>query len=56
MSSGKPVPDGYSIYYPDHDFVGTDSFSYTGCDAYGQCDEALVMVEVLAIQAVDDVT
>lgn len=53
--SGGTVPEGYSIYYPDHDFIGTDSFSYTGCDAYGQCDEALVMIEVLAIQAVDDV-
>jgi hypothetical protein len=34
------------IYAPNHDFEGLDTFEYTVCDAYGQCDTAKIDVLV----------
>jgi gliding motility-associated-like protein len=52
--------DGSFTYTPNTDFTGTDSFTYTVCNAQGVCDEALVTititgeVPVVKLIAVDD--
>ena len=51
-------PDGSLIYIPDDDFNGTDTFTYTVCDAHGACAVAVVTVTVTPVNdppfAVDD--
>ncbi len=39
--------DGSVTYLPNSGFVGTDTFTYTICTEDGQCDMAIVVVEVL---------
>jgi hypothetical protein len=39
--------DGSYTYTPDTDFVGTDEFTYSICDADGLCDTATVFIDVL---------
>ncbi|MEE4376480.1 MAG: Ig-like domain-containing protein [Candidatus Competibacteraceae bacterium] len=48
--------DSTITYTPNPDFVGTDVFTYTITDAFGQSDTATVTVTVLApgLNAVDD--
>ncbi|PIE65338.1 MAG: hypothetical protein CSA24_02780, partial [Deltaproteobacteria bacterium] len=40
------LPDGTVRYTPDDGFSGTDSFTYSACDASGSCDQATVVVTV----------
>lgn len=51
-------PDGSIIYITDDDFNGTDTFTYTVCDAHGSCAVAVVTVTVTPVNdppfAVDD--
>ncbi len=37
---------GTFTYFPNPDFVGTDSFTYTVCDEDGNCDDSFVVIEV----------
>ncbi|HLO92001.1 MAG TPA: HYR domain-containing protein, partial [Lentimicrobium sp.] len=51
--------DGSFTYTPENDYTGSDSFTYTVCDAEGLCDEALVSITiegtpVIQLIAVDD--
>ncbi len=39
--------DGTFTYTPDTDFVGEDSFTYTVCDADGECSTATVILTVI---------
>lgn len=39
-------PDGTFTYTPDPNYFGSDSFTYTVCDASGACDTATVNIEV----------
>lgn len=50
-------PDGTLTYLPDTGFVGTDTFSYVACDTAGNCDTAVVTMNVSADapQAIDDI-
>ncbi|NJN46473.1 MAG: tandem-95 repeat protein [Candidatus Competibacteraceae bacterium] len=50
--------DSTITYTPNPDFVGTDVFTYTITDAFGQSDTAFVTITVLApgLNAVDDTT
>lgn len=50
-------PDGTLTYLPDNGFTGTDTFSYVACDGAGNCDTAVVTVNVSADapQAIDDI-
>lgn len=52
--------DGTFTYTPADDFYGTDSFSYTICDAAGLCSTAVVTIEVAPVNdppvAADDST
>ena len=52
--------DGTYTYIPDGDFNGTDSFTYTVCDADGDCSTATVTITVNPINdgpiAVNDTT
>lgn len=43
-------PDGSFTYTPNPDFSGTDSFTYTVCDADGLCDAATVTIDVLPVE------
>ena len=40
------APDGTLTYTPNDDFVGTDVFTYTVCDADGNCDTATVTLNI----------
>ena len=40
-------PDGTFSYTPSEGFVGEDSFEYEVCNAAGQCDTAVVTINVL---------
>ncbi len=40
------VSDGVFEYVPASDFLGSDTFTYTICDANGDCDSATVNVKV----------
>ena len=42
-----PWVDGIVTYYPDDDFLGTDSFTYQICDTSGLCDTATVTIDVV---------
>ena len=39
--------DDYFIYTPEHDYFGYDSFEYEICDSDGDCDQAIVNIEVI---------
>ncbi|MEX0275352.1 MAG: gliding motility-associated C-terminal domain-containing protein [Flavobacteriaceae bacterium] len=45
--------DDRVIYTPDADFVGTDTFEYTICDADGNCETATVSVVVTEAPVTD---
>lgn len=38
--------DGMFTYTPDFNYWGMDSFTYTVCDPFGECDEGLVSIEM----------
>ncbi len=40
-------PDGTYTYTPDPGFTGTDTFEYEVCDAEGECDQAVVTIDVV---------
>ena len=42
-------PDGSFIYTPDADFVGADSFTYQLCTIANQCSQAVVSIDVQAV-------
>ena len=39
--------DDYFVYTPNADFYGSDSFEYEICDADGDCDQAIVSINIL---------
>lgn len=39
-------PNGTAIYQPDEDYSGNDTFSYTLCDADGDCDTAMIIIMI----------
>ena len=40
------IIDGLPVYTPNPGFVGCDTFTYTICDPFGLCDDAIVAVGV----------
>jgi len=42
-------PDGTYTYTPDPGFIGTDTFEYEVCDSKGDCDQAIVTIDVIGI-------
>ncbi|WP_396637202.1 Ig-like domain-containing protein [Maribacter sp. R77961] len=40
------ITDDFLVYTPNEGFNGTDTFEYTVCDAFGNCDTAVVTVTV----------
>ncbi|MCJ7465064.1 MAG: Ig-like domain-containing protein, partial [Maribacter sp.] len=56
--NGTPddITDDIVIYTPDDGFIGTDTFTYTVCDASDTCDSATVTVEcgITPLVTVDD--
>ena len=55
---GTLQDQGTVTYYPNTNFIGSDSFYYEACDSLGVCVHALVTVEVTPppIQALNDFT
>jgi len=45
-TSNNPSDD-YFVYTPDDNFYGSDSFEYEICDANGDCDQAVVSINVI---------
>ena len=45
--------DDYFVYTPEDDFYGSDSFEYEICDADGDCDQAVVSIEVIDDNVLD---
>ncbi|MCF6184643.1 MAG: gliding motility-associated C-terminal domain-containing protein, partial [Bacteroidales bacterium] len=39
--------DDYFLYTPEHNYYGHDSFEYEICDYDGDCDQAIVNIEVI---------
>tara|TARA_R110002167_G_scaffold312521_1_gene518178 strand:+ start:972 stop:2990 length:2019 start_codon:yes stop_codon:yes gene_type:complete len=53
-TSNDPTDD-IVTYIPDPNYNGTDTFSYTVCNSFGDCSTATVTVDVLPIvDAIDD--
>ncbi len=44
--SAEVEPDGTVTYTPDPGFVGTDTYTYTVCDSFGNCEDGTVTVVV----------
>ena len=40
------ITDDFLVYTPEDGFNGTDTFEYTVCDAFGNCDTATVTITV----------
>ena len=40
------ITDDFLVYTPNDGFNGTDTFEYTVCDAFGNCDTAVVTITV----------
>jgi len=55
-SGGTAVvqPDGTIEYTPGAGFTGTDTFEYEVCDPSGECDTAIVSIDVNAAPIADD--
>jgi len=45
--------DDYFVYIPESDFYGSDSFEYEICDADGDCDQAVVSINVIDDNIID---
>ncbi|NOR27270.1 MAG: T9SS type B sorting domain-containing protein [Lutibacter sp.] len=52
-NNGTPddLTDDVFVYQPNSDYVGEDSFTYTICDTYGNCDTATVIISGVGVLA-----